>query len=334
MTNRERFHSLMNFEPVDRLTVTELAPYWQLTLDRWHTEGLPEDCTEWPDITSYFGLDAHVWCHAYSLGPETPDPPRKGLPRVNNAKEYHEIMPTLYSDPPSFLLLPAEPLDQIAERQQSGEAWVRLIFDGYFWHPRELLGIEQHFYAFGDQPDVIHEMNQNVLAFQLQALDTLCEYCVPDLVMFSEDMSYNRGPMISKALFDGFVAPYYRQIMPHLQKHGILVILDTDGDVAELLPWFLELGVHGVTPLERQAGVDVNRLRCEYPDLRMIGAFDKMVMPKGEAAMREEFERLLPVMRSGGYIPTVDHQTPPGVSIDNYRLYLDLLREYAGKAAQ
>jgi hypothetical protein len=39
-------------------------------------------------------------------------------------------------------------------------------------------------------------------------------------------------------------------------------------------------------------------------------------------------------MRSGGYIPSVDHQTPPEVSLDDYRLYLQLLKEYAQKAAR
>ena len=57
------------------------------------------------------------------------------------------------------------------------------------------------------------------------------------------------------------------------------------------------LGVEGVLPLERQAGVDGMALRAAVPRLRMVGHFDKMVMPHGEAAMRAEFERLLPVMK-------------------------------------
>ena len=60
----------------------------------------------------------------------------------------------------------------------------------------------------------------------------------------------------------------------------------------------------------------------------MIGHYDKMVMNQGEAAIRAEFERLLPLMKTGGFIPSVDHQTPPGVSLDEYRLYLRLLAEY------
>ncbi len=56
-----------------------------------------------------------------------------------------------------------------------------------------------------------------------------------------------------------------------------------------------------------------------------------MVMPKGEAAMRAEFERLVPLMKTGGFIPSVDHQTPPGVSLEQYRIYRQLLDYYSGK---
>jgi uroporphyrinogen-III decarboxylase len=70
------------------------------------------------------------------------------------------------------------------------------------------------------------------------------------------------------------------------------------------------------------------KMREQFPKLRMIGHFDKMVMPKGEEAMRSEFERLLPLMKTGGFIPSVDHQTPPGVSLAQYRIYRRLLDEY------
>ena len=59
----------------------------------------------------------------------------------------------------------------------------------------------------------------------------------------------------------------------------------------------------------------------------------ELVMDKGEAAMRAEFERLTPLMKDGGFIPSVDHQTPPHVTIDQYRLFLRLLEEYTATAA-
>ena len=89
------------------------------------------------------------------------------------------------------------------------------------------------------------------------------------------------------------------------------------------------MGVRGVLPLERQAGVNGLQLREQYPDLLMVGHFDKMTMNKGEAAMRAEFERLHPLTKGGGFIPSVDHQTPPGVSLEQYRTYLKLLQQHS-----
>jgi hypothetical protein len=36
------------------------------------------------------------------------------------------------------------------------------------------------------------------------------------------------------------------------------------------------------------------KLREQFPTLRMVGHFNKLVMNQGEAAMRAEFERLIP----------------------------------------
>ena len=47
-----------------------------------------------------------------------------------------------------------------------------------------------------------------------------------------------------------------------------------------------------------------------------------------------EFERLMPLMRSGGFIPSVDHQTPPHVTLEQCQLYRRLLDEYTTAAAQ
>jgi uroporphyrinogen-III decarboxylase len=116
-----------------------------------------------------------------------------------------------------------------------------------------------------------------------------------------------------------------------LKSRGTIPFIDTDGKIDRIIPWFAETGIDGFVPLERQAGVDIVKYRQTYPKLRLSGAYDKMVMVKTESDMRAEFERILPVMRQGGYIPSVDHQTPPGVSLSNYKIYLKLLKEYCSK---
>ena len=148
----------------------------------------------------------------------------------------------------------------------------------------------------------------------------------------AEDMSYNHGPMLSKALFDEFLLPYYRRLIPEIKKHGTRVFIDSDGDITSAVPWFIEAGIDGILPLERQSGVDVAKIRDLYPDFLMIGSFNKMCMFHTPAEIRAELERLLPTIRKGKYLPAMDHQTPPGTPLENYRAYVALMKEYGAQA--
>jgi hypothetical protein len=245
---------------------------------------------------------------------------------------YDALRPHLFTD------VSIENMLQHARRVQAnharGDIAIRLWLDGYFWFPRAHMGIEQHMLAFFDEPALMHRMNRDLAEYNLKVVDALCTVLTPDMVGFAEDMSYNHGPMLSRAFFEEFLQPYYERTVPELKRRGMKVLVDTDGDVTTMIPWLLASGIEGVYPLERQAGVDIARLRAQHPRLLMMGGYDKLVMSKGEAAMRAEFERLLPVMRTGGYVPSVDHQTPPEVSLENFRIYVRLFREYTERAAR
>lgn len=327
-----RFRNTLAFETPDRLPKMEWAPWWTLTLDRWREEGLPAELERVDEVQAYFGLDQVLQFSPRVRLPGCPSAPYHGAGILKNQEDYAALRPYLY--PSASDAFDWSWLEQCAARQQKGELIIWFTFEGFFWFPRTLFGIERHLYAFYEQPQLMHAMNQELLDFNLAALDAFCQVCTPDFLTFAEDMSYRSGPMIGKPLFDEFVGPYYRRIVPAIRGYGIQPLVDSDGEVSALVPWFEEVGIDGFLPLERRAGCDVEAIRRGHPSLRMIGAFDKTCMASGEEAMRAEFERLLPVMRQGGFVPGVDHQTPPGVSLDLYRAYARLLDEYCRRACE
>lgn len=349
MNITERIKNVFEFKPVDRLPMLEWAPWWDKTIDRWYKEGLDEFLKSTGDpgadtfrdgsdeflkssgeITDRFGLDPFrvVWIHPKD--PVTsPLPEQHGAGVITDEQSYREFKKYLYPKPG----FDRKQLKILAEKRRAGEMAVWVWMEGYFWFPRVLLGIEQHLYSFYDNPELLHLINSDLLEYHKYIIEELCGICVPDIMVFAEDLSYNHGPMLSKECFETFISPYYRKLVPTLKSYGIHPIMDSDGDIATVIPWLKEAGLEGLGPLEYMAGVDVVKIRTEHPDFLMLGGFNKLVMSQGEQAMRREFERLLPVMASGGYILTVDHQTPPEVSLAQYRIYIQLLHEYCEKAA-
>lgn len=336
MTSRERFRAVMQFRPVDRLPMLEWAHWWDQTLDRWRGEGLPPELTDRYDICRHFGLEVYRQEWLRPVHWEAPQPAAHGAGILGDpagmAAAYDRLHHHLYQVLDGWPVAP-DRWRLIADEQRRGDGVAWFTLDGFFWFPRVLMGIEHHLYAFYDEPELMHRINAELAAWMLKIIDRVCAHCVPDFMTFAEDLSYNNGPMLAEEMFDEFMLPYYRLVVPRLRDRGIRVFIDSDGDITRALPWFARAGIEGVLPLERQAGVDLAGIRRDHPRALFIGHFDKMTMTRGEAAMRAEFERLLPVMRQGGFIPSVDHQTPPGVSLAAYRIYLRLLGEYVRRAA-
>lgn len=328
LDHRTRFRRALDFQAVDRLPAMEWICWWDKTLARWRDEGLPVQLGR-EDLLRHVGLDVHEWVW---LSPRWRIPRPKGRERsqglIENEADYERLIAGVLARPE----IDRANLERIAARQARGEVVVWLQFDGFFWFPREIFGVERHLYAFFDQPELMQRMNDDLCRYNLACLEQVLEVLTPEVMTFAEDLSYNHGPMLSQRQFEAFIAPYYQRIVPRARQAGIVPMVDTDGQVEPVIPWLQAAGIAGCLPLERMAGVDVAGIRRRFPTWRMIGGFDKTVMHRGEAAIRQEFERLLPVMRQGGFIPTTDHQTPPEVSLADFALYVRLLKEYCGRA--
>jgi len=332
-TSRSRFLKALNNEmPSDRLPMIEWADYWDETLAAWESQGLPKGMTN-SEICDSLGLD-NLLCFRFDIfgNERVPWPEIHGAPIVNNEAEYNEVSKLLYCDEAIDVVL--RKAEKIQKAHENGDFSIRVWLEGFFWTPRLLFGIEPHMFAFFDYPELMHRMNEDILNFNKKAITALCNIVKPDMLGIAEDMSYNNGPMLSEDMFDEFLLPYYSDFVPFAKNLGLKSLVDTDGDCAKMIPWLIRAGVDGVYPLERQAGVDVVQLKKDFPDFVFFGGYDKMIMDKGEEALRAEFERLLPAMRAGGFIPSCDHQTPPNVTLEDYKLYLKLFEEYCVKAVQ
>ncbi len=326
MSNRENFKAVLNFSKPERLPVIEWASWWDKTVDNWrkHNPLCPKGKLE---LFKFFSLDKHEQFWISPRNSQCPCAAFHGASIIKSYKEYKKIKEFLY--PEENLKKLENNLKSVKAAHDSGEIAVWFTLEGFFWFPRTLLGIENHFYSFYDEPDLLREINSDLVGFHRDTLQVIYNVLSPEFMTFAEDMSYNHGSMLSYELFNEFMKPCYNELTPLIKNNGTKVLIDTDGQVEPLIPWFIECGIDGCLPLERMAGVDINRIRENHPRWLMIGGYDKTIMHKGEKAMREEFERLLPAIRSGGFIPSVDHQTPPDVLEENYRIFVKLLFEYA-----
>ena len=206
---------------------------------------------------------------------------------------------------------------------------------GTYGYMRNWWGMEQISVLLYDDPALIEEMVECLTHLSLGLLNRVLESGMQlDWVMFWEDLAYKNGPLISPSLFKRYCVPYYRAVMDRVHAAGIPVaMVDSDGDIREIVPFWLDAGVNIMHPMEVAAGMDVVSLRKQYGKrIGFFGGIDKRVLAGTRSDIRNV---VLPQLRAcfeeGGFIPACDHAVPPDVSFDNYRYYRELVMEASGK---
>ncbi|MBN1399685.1 MAG: hypothetical protein JXA74_02545 [Anaerolineae bacterium] len=201
-------------------------------------------------------------------------------------------------------------------------------FLGVFSSLRTLFGFERMMLTFFDDPQLIHDVLGHLTEMWLAIFEEVLAQTDVDFAYIWEDMSFKGGSMVSPRIFREFLMPAYQRITGFFNAHGLdIITLDTDGNVWGLIPLFLEAGVTGLYPFEVRAGMDVAAVRQAYPRLQMLGGIDKTALERGPKAVDAELARIAPVIRSGGYVPGIDHYVHPGATWETFRYYRERLAE-------
>jgi len=206
---------------------------------------------------------------------------------------------------------------------------------GFFGTLVHLMGYEETFVKYYDDPDLIHDMISTFTDVWIATYEEVMACTDIDHVQIWEDISAGTGSMVSPDVIREFMIPAYKRFTSFLRGKGVdLIFVDTDGDCHDLIPLFLEGGMTGMYPMEASCGMDIVRVRKDFPDLVMMGGIQKSELVLGKHRIDELLEPVKAVLKTGGYIPFCDHFIPPDVNFENFTYYrrsLNALIDAAGE---
>jgi len=358
-TARERFLQTLSFKPADPPFVRSSFG-WQETLKLWRQQGW--DGRPFDEI---FGTDTILRVDVY-YGPapqfsyRVVEEDEETLTYVNHEGILmREFKDRRDASMPQFIKFPVasqEDFDRLKEERlglneevRFSDEWKQKVkawkgspmprkcwadrWGGFFGPLRNLMGLEGLCLAFYDQPEMVERMMEQRADAIIAITGRVMGYTDFEAFWFWEDMAYNHGPLIDPKMFRRLALPHYRRVCDWLRGRGIKHIwLDSDGDIRDLIPIWLDAGINGIWPFEVQAGMDVVEVRKVYGhDLAMGGGIDKRAVAQGGEAMRREVDRVMPVFEDGGYIPELDHSAPPDISWPKFCDYISYLLHRLGR---
>jgi len=206
---------------------------------------------------------------------------------------------------------------------------------GFFGTLVHLMGYERTFMLYYDDPELVRDIITALTEVWMATYEEVLSYTDIDHVQIWEDISAGTGSMVSPDIIREFMLPAYRRFTSFLRGRGVdLIFVDTDGDCYDLIPLFLEGGMTGMYPMEASCGMDIVKVRKNFPDLIMMGGIQKSELVFGKTRIDEILEPVKAVLKTGGYIPYCDHFIPPDVNFENFTYYrrrLNALIDEAGE---
>ena len=359
MTERERWLATVEFQELDRPVRFEAIGIDDETVANWRRGGWEPE-TPMLDFIGEFGMarSAPVFIGAHlhpGFFPEfreevLEDDGRRQLVRSQAGALFERFSDGSMSIP-RFISFPVRNQDdfrgllpRLNPRDHGRvDAWswafglaqqnhwpLNVYVSGCFGFHRHLMGFENGLIAYLEDPELIHALSRAWRDLVVGVVERARVHGVVDTVYFWEDMCYKNGPMISPRMFQEFILPYYHVVCDRARELGARVLaVDTDGDCTRLVPLFVEAGTNLMLPFEVQAGMEVRKVRPEFPRLAIHGGLDKRVLAGTRDDIDRELEAKLPFMlAAGGYIPAIDHVVPPNVPLENWRYFLERTRGF------
>jgi uroporphyrinogen-III decarboxylase len=125
-----------------------------------------------------------------------------------------------------------------------------------------------------------------------------------DAIFLMDDWGTQHAMMLSPDVFRTFFKPMYRDYCEIARQHGKYVFMHSDGNIAEILPELVEVGVHAIN--SQLFCMDLDRLSREVAGkLTFWGEIDRQdTLPNGSA---EDVQRAVDLIytklyRNGGVI--------------------------------
>ncbi len=185
---------------------------------------------------------------------------------------------------------------------------------GLFELSWQCMGFERFVMAARKEREFIERMVRFYADLYSLIIEAVADAGIPG-VIYSDDLAYRSGPMLSPKLYEEIFGEAYRRIVDTAHGQGMKIVMHSCGNVYDLLEWFVDCGFDGVHALEPTAGVDLAKVKEMVGDrICLVGNMDvtHVLVDAGREEVKEAVRRSISAAGAGGgYIiaPTNSHES-------------------------
>lgn len=204
-----------------------------------------------------------------------------------------------------------EPFAQQAEAVDRTEQLVcSAVMPGIFERCHHLGEITETLMNFYEEPEAMHELIDEIVAWELRLADAHLKYLKPEVLFHHDDWGTQISTFLSPEMFEEFFLEPYKTVYGYWKDHGVQYVIHHSDSFGEtLVPYMIDMGVdvwQGVISSTN----DIPKLVDEYGgQISFMGGVESQLIDKPDWTEEEvaaEVERALTsVNRTKFFIPSL-----------------------------
>lgn len=210
-------------------------------------------------------------------------------------------------------------------RQNHPDLFLVASGHGLFERGWSLCGFEHYLAYTMSEETFVEELNDHLTDYSCAVTAQLAGSEI-DGIRFGDDLGFQDRLMIQPHVWRRLYKKYYARIYAAAREAGLIVMIHSCGNITDILPDLIEIGVQVVHPLQPES-MDVEFCRQEYGrDLTFWGGLgSQSTLPFGTPEdCRREAEHRLHQFAEGGYILAPAGAAPTETPAENLAAIVDV----------
>ena len=193
-----------------------------------------------------------------------------------------------------------------------------------------LRGFSKFIHDLYVNPSFANRLLDKLLEFRIEEGKRFAEIGV-DIIKLGDDIGAQTGMMINPELWRKYFKPRMKKLIKELKKKGVYVFYHSDGDIREVIPDLIEIGVDILNPIQPDC-MDPAEIKRLYGDkLTLSGTIsvqETLVYGTPESIKKKVIEIIRTCGKGGGLIISPSNQALPDVKVENFLAVYETVKKF------
>jgi uroporphyrinogen decarboxylase len=176
--------------------------------------------------------------------------------------------------------------------------------------------------------EFVNELLDRIVEYNNAVVDIVAQYDI-DCIFYGDDWGQQKGLVMGPPLWKEFIKPHLKKMYDHVKKHGMYVCQHSCGDISEVFPDLIELGLDIYNTFQPEI-YDVAQMKKLYGDKITFygGISTQQLLPNSTPeVVKSEMKRLMDILgKNGGYIVAPTHSMPNDIPTENIQAFLEVVQ--------